>query len=136
MRHLVGKQVYVGKERLPWRDRRQAYSFDGVSWRDAQVPIDALRIDLGLAGKAKVRSRGLCHKVKRVGPSIMAKSLDNRFGVATVIELFKGAPSNIDLCAAFTVQEERSVCAARKWRRNISTLTLRSRLTRRRERPA
>jgi endoglucanase len=36
----------------------------------------------------------------------MAKSIDDRIGVATVIELLKNAPANIDLCAAFTVQEE------------------------------
>jgi endoglucanase len=36
----------------------------------------------------------------------MAKSIDDRIGVATLIELFKQAPPNIDLCAAFSVQEE------------------------------
>jgi endoglucanase len=36
----------------------------------------------------------------------MAKALDDRIGVATLIELFKHAPQNIDLMAAFTVQEE------------------------------
>jgi endoglucanase len=41
-----------------------------------------------------------------VGPSILAKSIDDRIGVATVIELLKHAPSNVDICAAFTVQEE------------------------------
>jgi endoglucanase len=41
-----------------------------------------------------------------VGPSILAKSIDDRIGVATLIEMFKQAPSNIDLCVAFSVQEE------------------------------
>ena len=36
----------------------------------------------------------------------MAKALDNRLGVATLIELVKNAPAQIDLLAAFTVQEE------------------------------
>ncbi len=36
----------------------------------------------------------------------MSKSLDNRLGVATLIELLKVSYPNIDLCAAFTVQEE------------------------------
>ena len=36
----------------------------------------------------------------------MAKSIDDRIGIATLIELVKNAPPNIDLCAAFTVQEE------------------------------
>jgi endoglucanase len=36
----------------------------------------------------------------------MAKAIDDRIGVATLIELVKNAPANIDLLAAFTVQEE------------------------------
>jgi endoglucanase len=36
----------------------------------------------------------------------MAKSIDDRVGVATLIELFRHAPPNLDLCAAFSVQEE------------------------------
>jgi endoglucanase len=36
----------------------------------------------------------------------MAKSIDDRIGIATLIELVRHAPANIDLCAAFTVQEE------------------------------
>ncbi|HEY9526876.1 MAG TPA: M20/M25/M40 family metallo-hydrolase, partial [Anaerolineales bacterium] len=43
---------------------------------------------------------------RRVGPSILAKSIDDRIGVATLLELLKHAPSNIDICAAFSVQEE------------------------------
>ena len=106
-RHLVGKQVYVGKERSPGVIGGKPIHLMESSEVTRKVPIDALRIDLGLAGKAKVGDRaGFATKFRRVGPSIMAKSLDNRFGVATVIELFKHAPSNIDLCAAFTVQEE------------------------------
>ena len=72
-----------------------------------KVPLDALRIDLGLSGKAKVGDRaGFATRFRRVGPSIMAKSIDDRIGVATLIELLKQAPPNIDLCAAFSVQEE------------------------------
>ncbi|MFN8388219.1 MAG: hypothetical protein U0X92_17635 [Anaerolineales bacterium] len=49
-----------------------------------KVPIDALRIDLDLAGKAKVGDRaGFATKFRRVGPRSWPKSLDNRFGVAT-----------------------------------------------------
>ena len=36
----------------------------------------------------------------------MSKALDNRLGVALVLELIKHAPGNVDLLAAFTVQEE------------------------------
>jgi endoglucanase len=62
---------------------------------------------MGLTGKAKIGDRaGFTTQFRRVGPSIMAKSIDDRIGVATLIELVKHAPTNIDLCAAFTVQEE------------------------------
>jgi endoglucanase len=72
-----------------------------------KVPLDALRIDLGPSGKAKIGDRaGFATRFCRAGPSIMAKSLDNRLGVATLIELLKQPRSNIDLCAAFSVQEE------------------------------
>jgi endoglucanase len=72
-----------------------------------KVPLDALRIDVGIGGQVKVGDRaGFATKFRRVGPSIMSKSIDDRVGVATMIELLKRAPSNIDLCAAFAVQEE------------------------------
>jgi endoglucanase len=72
-----------------------------------KVPLDALRIDVGLAGRAKVGDRaGFATRFRRVGPSILSKSIDDRIGVATLIELLKHSPSNIDLCAAFSVQEE------------------------------
>ncbi len=106
-RHLVGKQVFVGKERAPGVIGGKPIHLMEASERTRKVPIDALRIDLGLAGKAKVGDRaGFATKFRRVGPSIMSKAIDDRIGVATLIELFKHAPSNIDLCAAFTVQEE------------------------------
>jgi len=107
VRHLVGKQVYVGKDRTPGVIGGKPIHLMDASERTRKVPLDGLRIDLGLTGKAKVGDRaGFATKFRRVGPSIMSKSIDDRIGVATVIELLKHAPSNIDLCAAFTVQEE------------------------------
>ena len=41
-----------------------------------------------------------------LGPASGQKLLDDRLGVVTLIELIKHAPDNIDLLAAFTVQEE------------------------------
>ncbi len=113
-RHLIGKQVYVGKDHTPGVIGGKPIHLMESSERTRKVSIDSLRIDLGLAGKAKVGDRaGFATKFRRVGPSIMAKSIDDRIGVATVIELFKQAPSNIDLCAAFTVQEEIGLRGAR-----------------------
>ena len=106
-RHLVGKQVYVGKDRTPGVIGGKPVHLMDSSERTRKVPMEAMRIDLGLGGKAKIGDRaGFVTKFRRVGSSIMAKSIDDRIGVATVIELLKNAPANIDLCAAFSVQEE------------------------------
>jgi len=106
-RHLVGKQVLVGKDRTPGVIGGKPVHLMDHDEATRKVPLDALRIDLGLGGKAKVGDRaGFATKFKRVGPSIMSKAIDDRIGVATLIELLKHSPSNIDLCAAFSVQEE------------------------------
>lgn len=107
VRHLVGKQVFVGRECIPGVIGAKPVHLMSLEERTKKVQIDALRIDVGPAGKARVGDRaGFATKFRRVGPSILSKSIDDRIGVATLIELVKHAPSNIDLCAAFTVQEE------------------------------
>ena len=106
-RHLLGRQVFVGRELTPGVIGGKPIHLMDSGERTRKVPVDGLRIDLGLAGKAKVGDRaGFATKFRRVGPSIMSKSIDDRIGVATVIELLKHAPANVDICAALTVQEE------------------------------
>jgi len=106
-RHLIGKQVFVGRDNLPGVIGGKPVHLMDSDERKRKVPVEGLRIDMGLSGKAKIGDRaGFATKFRRVGPSIMSKSIDDRIGVATLIELLKHAPSNIDLCAAFTVQEE------------------------------
>ena len=107
VRVLVGKQVFVGKERTPAVIGAKPIHLMNADEYTRKVPLDSLRIDVGLSGKATVGDRaGFATRFRRVGPSILAKSIDDRIGVATLIELVKQAPSNIDLCAAFSVQEE------------------------------
>jgi putative aminopeptidase FrvX len=107
VRHLVGKQILVGKDYSPAVIGGKPVHLMNGDERTRKVPLDALRIDTGLTGKAKVGDRaGFATKFRRVGPSILSKSIDDRIGVATVIELFRQAPPTIDLCAAFSVQEE------------------------------
>jgi putative aminopeptidase FrvX len=106
-RNLVGKQVFVGRERINGVIGGKPVHLMDADERKHKVPLDALRIDVGIGGKANVGDRAsFATKFRRVGPSIMAKSIDDRIGVATLIELLKHAPPNIDLCAAFSVQEE------------------------------
>ena len=107
VRHLLGKQVYVGKDRTPGVIGGKPVHLMEAGEYTRKVPVDGLRIDLGLAGKAKVGDRaGFATKFRRVGPSIMSKAIDDRIGVATLVDLLKHAPANVDICAAFTVQEE------------------------------
>lgn len=114
VRHLVGKQVYVGKERTAAVIGAKPIHLMEPEDYKKKVPLDALRIDVGLAGKAQVGDRaGFATRFRRVGPSIMAKSIDDRIGVATLIELMKQTPSTIDLCAVFSVQEEIGLRGAR-----------------------
>jgi len=114
VRHLVGKQVLVGRNRTPGVIGAKPVHLMNADEKKRKVPLDSLRIDLGPGGKANVADRaGFATRFKRVGPSIFAKSIDNRIGVATVIELLKHAPSNVDVCAAFTVQEEIGLRGAR-----------------------
>ncbi len=107
VRYLVGKQVLVGKGRMPAVIGAKPIHLMEAEEAAGKIPLDSLRIDMGPDGKSQVGDRaGFASRFRRAGPSILAKSIDDRIGVATLLELFKQVPPNIDLCAAFTVQEE------------------------------
>jgi endoglucanase len=104
-RYLVGKQVIVGKDHMPGVIGAKPIHL--ASDDDTKVSLDSLRIDLGTGGRAKVGDYAtFATKFRRLGGSIFSKSIDDRIGVATLIELIKNSPANIDLCASFSVQEE------------------------------
>jgi endoglucanase len=106
-RQLPGKQVLVGKEKLPGVIGARPIHLTTAEERQQKIPLDALRIDLGPGGKAKVGDRAtFATRFSRAGNLLMAKALDNRLGCATLIELLKTAPANVDLCLSFSVQEE------------------------------
>jgi putative aminopeptidase FrvX len=109
IRQLVGKPVWVGKDHVPGVIGAKPIHLTTSNERKSTIALDALRIDLGLEAnpKVKVGDRAtFATRFTRTGPSLRAKALDDRLGVATLIELVKHAPDNIDLLAAFTVQEE------------------------------
>jgi endoglucanase len=108
-RYLAGKPVWVGKEHIPGVIGAKPVHLTTAEERRQPVSVDALRIDVGSGNTSKVKIGDLATfatSFTRLGPSLRAKALDNRLGVATLIELVKGAPANVDLLAAFTVQEE------------------------------
>jgi len=106
-RHLVGKQVIVGRDHTPGVIGAKPIHLASNEELDHKISLDSLRIDLGPGGKAKVGDRAtFAPNFKHLGQSILSKSIDDRIGVAILIDLLKNAPSNIDLCLSFSVQEE------------------------------
>lgn len=108
-RQLVGKQVIVGREHVPGIIGAKAIHLTTPAERKQALTVNQLRIDLGPGGssKAKPGDRAtFATKLQVMGPTICSKALDNRLGVYNLIQLVKNAPENIDLLAAFTVQEE------------------------------
>jgi putative aminopeptidase FrvX len=108
VRQLPGKAVLVGQEHVPGVIGARPIHLTSREERQSKIPLEALRIDIGPGtSKVKLGDRGtFATRFQRSGPALMAKALDNRLGVATLIELLKHAPAGIDLLAAFTVQEE------------------------------
>ncbi|MCA1900001.1 MAG: M42 family peptidase [Chloroflexi bacterium] len=105
-RHLPGKQVIVGKDHTVGVIGAKPVHLTTPSELERALEVDSLRIDLG-EGKANVGDRAtFAAKFKRVGPSIMSKAIDDRIGIAILIELLKRAPKHIELCLSFSVQEE------------------------------
>ena len=96
-RHLVGKQVIVGKDHTLGVIGAKPIHLTTSEERQHTIETDAMRIDLGPEGKASVGDRAtFATKFKIVGPSIMSKAIDDRIGIAILIELLKNAPKNIE----------------------------------------
>jgi len=108
VRQLPGKAVLVGKDHQPGVIGARAIHLTTAEERKQKIPLDALRIDLGPGDtKVKLGDRAtFATRFQRNGPVVIAKALDNRLGVVNLLELVRNPPSNIDLLAAFTVQEE------------------------------
>jgi tetrahedral aminopeptidase len=108
-RQLAGKPVWVGRQHIPGVIGAKPVHLTSADERKRALSLDTLRIDIGPdnAKKVKIGDRAtFATSFTRLGPSLRAKALDDRIGVATLIELLRHAPPNIDLLAAFTVQEE------------------------------
>jgi endoglucanase len=116
VRWLVGKAVVVGKEHLPGVIGAKPVHMTSMEERRQTMSLETLRIDVGPGNgkKVKVGDRAVfASTFTRLGPSLRGKALDDRLGVASLIELFRQAPPAIDLLAAFTVQEEVGLRGAR-----------------------
>lgn len=111
---LAGKALWVGKDKLPGVVGLKPIHLSERDELRRPVTLDGLRIDLGPGGKAKLGDRAVfATSFTQLGPSLRGKALDDRIGVATLIELFKHAPAEVTLQAAFTVQEENGLRGAK-----------------------
>jgi tetrahedral aminopeptidase len=108
LRQVPGKAVLVGKDHLPGVIGARPIHLTTAEERKQKIPLDVLRIDVGPGDHSvKPGDRAVfATRYIRNGSVLLAKALDDRLGVVTLLELIKNAPPNIDLLAAFTVQEE------------------------------
>ena len=115
-RQLVGKSVIVGRDHVPGVIGTKAIHLTTPEERRQILKAEQLRIDLGPGGSnlAKVGDRAtFATRLQVLGPSLRAKALDDRLGVYNLIQLVTNAPENVDLLAAFTVQEELGLRGAK-----------------------
>ncbi len=104
---VAGKSVLIGKNRIPAVIGMKPIHLGNGDERKQKIALDSLRLDTGGRGGAQVGDRvGFATRFRRAGNSIFAKALDDRLGVATLIEILKNPPTNVELLLAFTVQEE------------------------------
>jgi tetrahedral aminopeptidase len=118
-RTLPGKGVLVGKEHVPGVIGAKPIHLLDPGEMENKIPIDGLRIDIGPnGGKVKVGDRAVFStRFREIGPSFVAKALDNRLGCATLIEILRlagqGELNHLDLLLSWSVQEEIGLNGAR-----------------------
>ncbi len=117
---LPGKLIWVGADRVAGVIGAKPVHLTKEDEDRRTISIDSIRIDIGAGSKDAAQSRvrvgdraTFATHFERLGRTIRAKALDDRLGVATLIELVLNPPAGIELLAAFTVQEEVGLRGAR-----------------------
>lgn len=107
-RNLPGKQVLVGKDHIPGIIGAKPIHLTTADERAGKVSVDSLKIDIGASkGSVSIGDRAVfATRFRTDDKNIFSKAIDDRIGVATLIELLKYDYKNIDLYTTFTVQEE------------------------------
>lgn len=114
-RMLAGKAVLVGNAHYPGVIGACPIHLTTAKDREQTLTFDDLRIDTG-PGTKEINPgdfAGFATQFQQMGSSVCGKALDNRLGVATLILLLSQVPDQVELTAAFTVQEEVGVRGAR-----------------------
>ncbi len=115
-RYLPGKPVVIGKEHISGVIGVKPVHLTTDQERKNVFRVEDMRIDMGQEGGKKVKTGvwgTFATKFQHNDQSLFAKALDDRLGVAILIELIRGAPYELELLAAFTVQEEVGLRGAR-----------------------
>jgi putative aminopeptidase FrvX len=114
-RQLAGKPVWIGHDHLPAVIGAKPIHLTEDCEMESPISLDTLRIDVGPGSdKVKIGDRAaFATSFLRLGPSLRAKALDDRLGVAILIELLKHPPSGVDLLVTFSTQEEIGARGAR-----------------------
>lgn len=108
-RLLPGKAVVVGEDRLTGVIGTKPIHLVTEAELQKIFTVEDMRIDLGEEQSKKVKAGAtatFATQFMRIGVSLSGKALDNRLGVAALIELIKQAPYPVELIAVFTTQEE------------------------------
>ena len=115
-RQLAGKTVWVGKDHVPGVIGAKAIHLLTSDERKQAIKTSSLKIDVGEENKGKVKPGDratFATKFERIGPSIVAKAIDNRIGCAILLKLLKNVPDHVEFHAVFAVQEEVGLRGAR-----------------------
>lgn len=109
---LAGKAFWVGKGRVPGVIGLSPPHLTPAG-EGRKLTLEQLRLDVGARSRDEALERvrigdraAFATALTRLGDCVSAKALDDRLGVAILIELLSAAPPNVDLLAAFSVQEE------------------------------
>jgi endoglucanase len=115
-RQLIAKPLLVGKDRVEGVIGGKPIHLTKPEERRNAPQVSSLRIDVspGSAGKVKVGDYAtFATRFHRAGDSLFGKALDDRLGVATLLELARVNPGDLEVLFAFTVQEEIGLRGAR-----------------------
>ncbi len=117
---LPAKPVWVGRDRVPGVIGVKPVHLTEKDERDHPIKKDSLTIDIGAKDKEgaaatlKPGNRAVFATPFRAERGVIhGKALDDRLGVAALIELAADPPPGVELVAAFTTQEEIGLRGAR-----------------------
>jgi endoglucanase len=115
-RQLLAKPVLVGRDHVQGVIGAKPIHLTSADERRSAPRVKNLRIDVSPAnaGKVKVGDYAtFATRFQRSGNSLFGKALDDRLGVATLLELARVNPGDLEVLFAFTVQEEIGLRGAR-----------------------